>query len=226
MPRDATETRNRLLREAERLFATRGIWRTTTREILDAAGQRNVSALSYHFGSRAGVLREILLRHGDPLDDERGELLARAGGDAGTRELVASLLVPLAGRLATPDGRDYLRIVAQLTEEFPAWRIESDLTPPNLRHILGLLEARPAAVAPEVRRERVVLVIMLMTSAMAERARALDAEAAAAADAELELDEAAFVANLTDVIVAALEAPSSLQTLTGVGRRGSSPAAR
>jgi AcrR family transcriptional regulator len=219
VPRDATETRNRLLREAERLFATRGIYRTTTREILDAAEQRNVSALSYHFGSRAGVLREILLRHGDVLDDERGELLARTGAEATTRDLVAALLVPLAGQLATPEGRDYLRIVAQMTGEFPAWRVETDLTPPNLRRILGLLETGPETVPLEVRRERVVLVIMLMTSAMAERARALDA-----GDPLLELDEKAFVDNLTDVIVAALETTSS-QVLTGVGRRGSSPAA-
>jgi AcrR family transcriptional regulator len=252
VPRDATETRNRLLRAAERLYATRGIYRTTTREILDAAEQRNVSALSYHFGSRSGVLREILLRHGDLLDADRGERLARAGDDASTRELVAALVVPLAGRLSTPDGRDYLRIVAQLTEEFPAWRVETELTPPNLRRILGLLEGRPETVPPTLRRARVVLVIMLMTSAMAERARILDtagtadtADTADTAGAGLELDEAAFVGNLTDVVVAALDAavvdasdirapggPASramsgqpAQAVTGVGRRASRPAA-
>jgi len=215
VPRDATETRTRLLRAAERLFATRGIYRTTTREILDEAGQRNVSALSYHFGSRSGVLREILLRHGDPLDTERGELLARAEDDASSRELVAALVVPLAARLATPDGRDYLRIVAQLTEEFPAWRVETELTPPNLRRILGLLETRPEGVPPEIRRERVVLAIMLMTSAMAERARATDTDGPGP-----ELAEDAFVDNLTDVIVAALETPASAATpAPGAGRK-------
>jgi AcrR family transcriptional regulator len=238
VPRDATETRNRLRRAAEQLFANRGVYQTTAREIIDAAGQRNVSAISYHFGSRAGVLREILLRHGDPLDAERGELLATAGAAATTRELVAALLVPLAGRLATPDGRDYLRIVAQLTGEFPAWNVATELTPPNLRRILGLLEARPSGVAPEVRRARIVLVIMLMTSAMAERARAIDAADSPSGSSSdgspgrggPELDEPAFVANLTDVIVAALEAhPGRVQTAqdaVAVGRRGSSPAAR
>ena len=226
MPRDATATRNRLLRESERLFATRGVSQTTAREIIDAAGQRNVSALSYHFGSREGVLREILLRHGDPLDVERGDLAVAAGPDASTRELVAALLVPLAGRLATPEGRDYLRIVAQLTEDFPAWRVETELTPPNLRRILGLLEARPADLDPAVRRERVVLIIMLMTSAMAERARAADITSGLPADPD-SLDDDQFLANLTDVIVAALEAPAGSldQAPTGVGRRGSSPAA-
>ncbi len=229
MPRDATETRNRLRRAAERLFATRGVYQTTAREIIEAAGQRNVSAISYHFGSRAGVLREILLCHGDLLDAERGELLAAAGPEAPTRDLVAALLVPLAGRLATPDGRDYLRIVAQLTGEFPAWNVETELTPPNLRRILGLLEARPSGVPPGIRRARIVLVIMLMTSAMAERARAIDAPDSPAHSRGLELDEPEFVANLTDVIVAALEAHAGpvrgAQDALAVGRRGSSPAA-
>ena len=75
MPRDATETRNRLLREAERLFATRGIYRTTTREILDAAEQRNVSALSYHFGSRAGLVDAVCERHEIPIAQHRQHLI-------------------------------------------------------------------------------------------------------------------------------------------------------
>ena len=44
----------RLLREAERLFARRGLYQVKVREIIEAAGQRNVSALNYHFGSREG----------------------------------------------------------------------------------------------------------------------------------------------------------------------------
>ena len=69
MPRDATETRNRLRREAERLFARRGVYEATLREITEAAGQRNVSALNYHFGSREGIVQAILEYHGDPLDE-------------------------------------------------------------------------------------------------------------------------------------------------------------
>ena len=79
MPRDATATKERLLREAERLFATRGVFRVKVADIVEAAGQRNVSALSYHFGGRQDVLTAILLRHGTPLDDERGRLVAQLG---------------------------------------------------------------------------------------------------------------------------------------------------
>jgi AcrR family transcriptional regulator len=199
MPRDATETRERLLAEARRLFATRGVFETTSREIVEAAGQRNVSALTYHFGSREGVLRAILLRFDEILDAERGELLARIGEDASTRDLVATLLIPYARPLRTAEGRDYLRIVAQLGERFPHWRDE-ELTGPYLRRILGLLEARPADFPRSVRRERVVAAITLMTAAMAERAR-LTAEGA-----RRRLDDRTFLGNLADMIVGVLEA--------------------
>lgn len=203
MPRDPTETRNRLIREAERLFANRGVYGVTIREITEAAGQRNVSALNYHFGSREGILDEILLKHGTPLDDERGALLARLGEDATTRELIATLLVPYASRLRTPAGRDYLRIVAQLTGRFATWHIATELTPPNLRTVLALLEARRPEIPTPVRRERVVAMIMLMTTALAERARAMSSRSRP----KPELDEATFVANLADVLVGVLDAP-------------------
>ena len=202
MPRDATETKTRLREEAERLFASRGLYQVTVREITEAAGQRNVSAVSYHFGSREGVLREILLHHGLHLDDERRRVVEELGESATTRDLVAALLVPFAEPLATDAGRNYLRIVAQLTGRFAAWRsVDDELTPPYLRRILTLLEERPATIPPEVRRQRVIGVIMLMTTAMAERARALQS------GRPLELDEPTFLANLADMIVGALEAP-------------------
>ena len=108
MPRDSTATKERLLREAERLFARRGLYQVTIREITEAAEQRNVSALNYHFGSREGLLDAILARHGDRTDLARGEMLHLAGRDATSRELVAALVVPYAANLSRPDGRDYL----------------------------------------------------------------------------------------------------------------------
>jgi TetR/AcrR family transcriptional regulator, regulator of cefoperazone and chloramphenicol sensitivity len=201
VPRDATATKAVLLREAERLFARRGLYQVTAREILQAAGQRNVSAINYHFGSRDGVLNAILVRHGDPTDVARGELLAQCGRDAKSRDLIAALVLPYAAHLANPSGRDYLRIVAQLSAVFTAWREPNPGTGAHVREILGMLEMRPKGLSPAIRRERVVELIMLMTVAMAERARVIEA------GRTVELDEASFNANLTDVLVGVLEAP-------------------
>jgi AcrR family transcriptional regulator len=202
VPRDSTATKQRLLREAERLFARHGLYQVTVREITEAAEQRNVSALNYHFGSREGLLDAILVRHGDPTDVERGERLEAVGRHAPTRDLVAALVVPYAAHLARPDGRDYLRIVAQLSARFSTWREAAPGTGPYLREILGILEERSPELAPAVRRERVVEMIMLMTVAMAERARLIESHRRVP-----ELDEPTFVENLTDVLVGVLEAP-------------------
>jgi len=201
VPRDGTPTRERLLREAERLFAREGLYRVTIREITEAAGQRNVSAINYHFGSREGILDAILARHGDPTDEDRGKRLARIGPGASTRDLVAALVVAYAASLETPDGRDYLRIVAQMSEAFGTWRDPTPGTGPWLREILEILEARPPSLALAVRRERVVAMIMLMTAAMADRARLVEL------GRPLPLDEATFLCNLTDMLVGVLEAP-------------------
>ncbi|MCB0970414.1 MAG: hypothetical protein KDA97_02690, partial [Acidimicrobiales bacterium] len=87
---------------------------------------------------------------------------------------VRCLVAPYAALAEHPDGRSYVRIVAQLRGRFAAWRVESDAaTTEHLAVILDELEARPDA--PEaVRRQRVVGLIMLLTAQVAERARRLD----------------------------------------------------
>lgn len=172
----------------------------TTREITEAAQQRNASAVSYHFGSRQGLLLELLARRGAPVDAERGRLRDRLGPDPGLRDLVACLVVPYAELLEAPEGRSYVRIVAQLRGRFAAWRVESDAaTTRHLAQILDEIEARPSAPAA-VRRERVVALIMLLTGSVAERARRIDDGAGN------ELDHAAFVANLVDMCTAVVSA--------------------
>jgi AcrR family transcriptional regulator len=214
VPRDATATRATLLREAERLFARRGLYQVTVREIVEAAGQRNVSALNYHFGSREGVLDAILDRHGVLTDAARGAMLSEVGRDAPTRDLVAALVVPYLANLSHPSGRDYLRIVAQLSSRFSTWRAaDNSGTGPWLVEILGILEERGQHHSAALRRERVVEMIMLMTVAASERARAVES------NRPLELDDETFAANLTDVLVGVLEAPLQGPLRQAVGAR-------
>jgi AcrR family transcriptional regulator len=53
------ETRARLLKAAERLFAERGFKKVTVRDICRAA-RANVAAVNYHFGDKTGLYREVL----------------------------------------------------------------------------------------------------------------------------------------------------------------------
>jgi AcrR family transcriptional regulator len=53
------ETRERLLKAAERLFADRGFKKVTIRDICRVA-RANVAAVNYHFGDKLGLYREVL----------------------------------------------------------------------------------------------------------------------------------------------------------------------
>lgn len=200
MPRDATETRNRLIAEAERLFADQGIWRVRVQDIVTAAGQRNSSALSYHFGSRQGVLDAILRDHGEPIDQERGEVWAAQNSDQ-TPALIEALIQPLTRRLASTSGRCYLRIVAQLSAEFSSWDFNPTHVPANLNALLRLLRDRAAADDKAQRDERVLGMIQLMTASLAERARRIEA------GDPLATDNGVYAANLVDMLAGVIEAP-------------------
>jgi AcrR family transcriptional regulator len=172
----------------------------TTRQITEAAEQRNTSAVSYHFGSRDGLLRTLLARRGAPVDAARGRLRRALGDEPTTPELVSCLVVPYAALLSDEGGRAYLRIVAQLRGRFAAWRVESDAaTTGHLAEIMDEIERR-AAVPVAVRAERLVALIMLLTGSVAERARRIDDGAA------VDLDHDAFVANLVVMCAAVVAA--------------------
>ncbi|MCY4035974.1 MAG: helix-turn-helix domain containing protein [bacterium] len=210
MPRDATETRSRLIGAAERLFAEQGIWRVRVQEIVAAANQRNSSALSYHFGSRLGVLEAILQEHGEPIDKERGDVWAARGTNR-TPDLIEALIQPLVARLSTAGGRCYLRIVAQLSAGFSQWEFDPTHVPANLNAILRLLRDQAAADAKTHRDERVVGMIQLMTASLAERARRIEAGEA------LDTDAADYAANLVDMLTGIVEAPA--RTMAANARR-------
>ncbi|MGA2867260.1 MAG: TetR/AcrR family transcriptional regulator [Verrucomicrobiota bacterium] len=68
--RNATQTRERILDAAERLFAKRGLERVSTREITKAA-QANVGAINYYFGSKEGLVFAVFDRRLTPITEER-----------------------------------------------------------------------------------------------------------------------------------------------------------
>ena len=207
MPRDATETRSRLIAEAERLFAEQGIWRVRVQDIVVAAGQRNSSALTYHFGSRRGVLDAILRDHGEPIDRNRGEVWAALDDDQ-TPALIEALVQPLIRRLAPSSGRCYLRIVAQLSAEFSRWDFDPTHVLANLNAILRLLRDRATVADKAQRDERVLGMIQLMTASLAERARRIEA------GDPLATNDDVYSANLVDMLTGIIEAPSRTAAVT------------
>src|SRR5215831_6184182 len=75
---EAASTRDKLLDAAVRLYAERGVFNVSLAEIVRDAGQRNPSAILYHFGSRDQLLVALLEPHVLFIRERRLELLAVA----------------------------------------------------------------------------------------------------------------------------------------------------
>ena len=118
------DTRLVLMRAAEELFAEKSVRAVSLREVTAAAGQRNVSAVIYHFGSKTELLECVLERHSEPIQQMLLARLAEMDHDPNVskRDLIDLLVAPLAAKLDDPDGgRRYLALCAQLaaSPDFP-----------------------------------------------------------------------------------------------------------
>jgi AcrR family transcriptional regulator len=100
------ETRDRLLATAEELYGGQGIDVVSLREIQRVSGVKNVNALQYHFGDRAGLLTALLEKHSYDVELRRHALLDRyeSSGVEDIRALAESLVQPLAAKLAEASG--------------------------------------------------------------------------------------------------------------------------
>ena len=113
----STETKERLLNAAERLFAEKGIQATSLREITAEAGA-NLAAVNYHFGSKEALIRSVLDRRLQPLNGERLRQLEEAeaaAGEAGPEiDAILTALVGPAFRLGDDDQHDFAALISRL----------------------------------------------------------------------------------------------------------------
>ncbi|MYV89299.1 TetR family transcriptional regulator [Streptomyces sp. SID1034] len=195
------ETREKLIRAAEEVFAAQGVDGAQLRDIVRLAGQSNPSAVQYHFGSRAGLLDAVMTGRQRRTEGVLEALLAERvqaqgphdphgpedphgphgplyrAGPPGPRDLpllLAALVDAEASELRTGRGRRCLRISAQLSHESG---VRTRTPHPTLAgtaywHLIGRIEDCLAESLPEpVRLERIDLALTLVGAAMADRAR-------------------------------------------------------
>lgn len=201
MPKNATPTKERLVRAGAALFAERGIDATLTRDIVKRAGQGNDSAITYHFGSRQGLLEAILRAGVERMETARSADLATLDG-SDLRAVVAAVIEPIAAELRTDEGRDFLRIVVQVAGRSG---VRQGSLPVLIRNTalageLTLLETCCRRTLPEpLARERIASAISFLTAVLADRA--------ARTPPDHLLDHPTFTANLIEMVTAALSAP-------------------
>lgn len=202
--------RDQLVAAAEELYAARGIDGVSLREINAAAGARNASALQYHFGDRAGLLRAVLAKHRAGVEQRRHALLdevaASGGGDL--RTLAAALVLPLAAELDEPGGPGYLQVLSDLAN-----RPHPAIDPASIDDPADSVYRWRAAVEPLLSPEAVVLhrrfvAIRFTLAELARRTR----------DRRGTRDDV-FVNDLIDLVAGLLVAPVSAQTSGAIAAR-------
>jgi AcrR family transcriptional regulator len=199
--------RELLLRAGERLFAREGIHRVRLREINDLAGQRNPSAVHYHFGTREGLVEAILTSHQASIEaamDAGLDALEARGEPPSLRAIVATVVHPLMGELDGESGRDFLRILPQVIPDLSAnlRRGVAEPATPQSRRVLELLRRHWGDLPEAVQRERQIAYILMLTAMLADRALQVEE------GWPLTLGAEDFEAHVLDMLSGALGAPS------------------
>jgi AcrR family transcriptional regulator len=204
-------TREHIIDVAERLYGERGVESVSLREIRIAAGQRNASALHFHFGDREGLLLAIVDRHLPQLIAiQRGlyDEMILEGRQRDPRSLVEVLLRPSALYLCRgPSERAWIKLVGELAAkpelEFRTivdWAADYALAVGTELYEL-LCEQMPDELAVD----RLFTVTLSFASICADRARVEDADDTGRE--HLALDR--WIDNLMDMAHGALFAPVS-----------------
>lgn len=174
----AEATQRRLVDTAEQLYAAQGLDGVSLAQINRAAGQRNATALHYHFGGKQGLIQAIFDKHTPRVNALRAELLRELAEDAPPEKLLGVLVIPLAEQVRDEDGGCcYLQFLAQvinsptLAPESVDRRRDPVLDEQRLRFQRAL-----AHLPPEVRSLRMEFVSAMVFNSLAAYARRVQAD--------------------------------------------------
>lgn len=173
----ARGTRELLLATAERLFAERGVHAVSNRQIGEAAGQGNNTAVSYHFGSKQELVRAIMRQHSEAIDVIRARLIAAIRDPEDLREWVVvavrSVTEHLEG-LGRPSW--YARFVAQITADPALHQLDTEAhlaAAPSLRRLREGMAACLPDLPEELGAARGTMTRHLITQTTVDRERQL-----------------------------------------------------
>ncbi len=133
------ETRDRLLKAAQRLFARRGFKDVTVREICHEA-HANVAAVNYHFGDKLGLYRETMQIAIDAMRNAT-EAARRAGEGLAPDDQLRAYVALFLRRLLAPEHESVHQLVnREISDPTPALDdlVEQGMRP-RLEYLAGVI---------------------------------------------------------------------------------------
>jgi len=169
--KDSSDTRERILSCAERLFAERGFDSTSLR-MITAEAEANLAAVNYHFGSKDELVREVLRRRIEPLNRERFDELERCEADAGpggpSLERIIEAFVGPALRLSqdpSRGGRVFFRLFGSaVSQPDPALR---DFIGAQFQEVAKRFNAALLRALPDLDEREIFWRMLFMVGSMA-----------------------------------------------------------
>lgn len=209
-----------LLATAQRLFAEKGLDAVSMREIAREAGQRNNSALHYHFGSKEALVEAILQRGMQKFDALRVEYLDRihlARRDGELRAVAEAIVWPLATGLATPSMNSYIRFLAaaQIHPDIDLVASTHEDGERGFRRVQTMLEQVLPALPPSVLRQRYLAGVAFVIFSLADFERIKTRRGRSQRGFDLQR----AIENLIDMLCGALAAPVSEQVVQRLARK-------
>jgi len=197
-----------LILAAERLFAERGIANVSLRQINQAANQKNIAAIHYHFGSRERLVRAVLEHRWSRLDRRRSEMLRRTDRMKDLGFYLEAFIIPLSEELAPrPEGNHYLRFITQYDRSEGTYELARRLTPAGVE-IYRQIEKLMFYFPDRVRSLRIGYLINMIHSILAKAEEQMARGEVHYADVHI------ITSNIIDMLSSALSAPLSARTTT------------
>lgn len=204
-------TQNALMEAAEKLVAKKGIKNVSIKEIVKEAGQKNESALQYHFGSLQGLIHAIVDKRSLETQMLRAELLTELKSNSREitlRDVCRLMVMPsfLLGRRSP----GYRRYILSFSQDLA---LKSNTLAFVNRHGGGgesgqetseLMQAQLRDLDSHTLQERTQSAVRLASISMGHHARSKGAFRGETSDL--------FISNLLDAMVGLLSAPVSSET--------------
>jgi AcrR family transcriptional regulator len=159
-PEGESFAREKILKAAEMAFAEHGYAGTSLREIVKRAHVTQ-ALVTYYFGSKDALFKEVFLRRGREIASKRIDALKALKKPFRLADVVAAYLKPALEMRRTREGRAFIRLQSRMHTEPPRFadRLRRDVYDGTVREYLAAIRQAAPHLSERTAYWRMVLVI-------------------------------------------------------------------